>query len=148
MTGLDMRFDLPEHKQLVHTQVIPVRWGDMDAAGHVNNTLYFRYFETVRLDWLRLADSAIYEDGTGPVIVNAFCSFLRQLRFPGDVVARHYVGQAGRSSIETFFTLERADEPGQPCATGGGKLVWTDMKTERSIPLPDWLRALAVTDAG
>lgn len=141
-----MRFDLPEDKRLVHTLVIPVRWGDMDAAGHVNNAMYFRYFETVRLDWLQQArgGAELYADGTGPVLVNAFCNFLRQLRFPADVVARHYVGRAGRSSIETYLTLERTDEPGQPYATGGGKLVWTDVSTERSIPLPDWLRALAV----
>lgn len=141
-----MRFDLPEDKRLVHTLVIPVRWGDMDAAGHVNNAMYFRYFETVRLDWLQHArgGAELYADGTGPVLVNAFCNFLRQLRFPADVVARHYLGRAGRSSIETFLTLERTDEPGQPYATGGGKLVWTDVSTEKSIPLPDWLRALAV----
>lgn len=141
-----MRFDLPDDKRLVHTLVMPVRWGDMDAAGHVNNAMYFRYFETVRLDWLQQArgGAELYADGTGPVLVNAFCNFLRQLRFPADVVARHYVGRAGRSSIETFLTLERTDEPGQPYATGGGKLVWTDVSTERSIPLPDWLRALAV----
>lgn len=141
-----MRFDLPEDKRLVHTLVIPVRWGDMDAAGHVNNAMYFRYFETVRLDWLHQARGGadLYADGTGPVLVNAFCNFLRQLRFPADVVARHYLGRAGRSSVETFLTLERTDEPGQPYATGGGKLVWTDVSTERSIPLPDWLRALAV----
>lgn len=141
-----MRFDLPDDKRLVHTLVIPVRWGDMDAAGHVNNAMYFRYFETVRLDWLQQArgGAELYADGTGPVLVNAFCNFLRQLRFPADVVARHYLGRAGRSSIETFLTLERTDEPGQPYATGGGKLVWTDVSTEKSIPLPDWLRALAV----
>ena len=141
-----MRFDLPDDKRLVHTLVIPVRWGDMDAAGHVNNAMYFRYFETVRLDWLQQArgGAELYADGTGPVLVNAFCNFLRQLRFPADVVARHYLGRAGRSSVETFLTLERTDEPGQPYATGGGKLVWTDVSTEKSIPLPDWLRALAV----
>lgn len=141
-----MRFDLPDHKQLVHMLVIPVRWGDMDAAGHVNNTLYFRYFETVRLEWLERASGGLYRDGTGPVLVNAFCSFLRQLRYPADVVARHYVGRAGRSSIETFVTLARSDAPDDFVATGGGKLVWTDLQAERGVPLPDWLRALAVGD--
>jgi acyl-CoA thioester hydrolase len=139
-----MRFDLPEDKRLVHELVIPVRWGDMDAAGHVNNAMYFRYFETVRLDWLERTNGRMYADGTGPVLVNAFCSFLRQLRYPADVRARHYVGRAGRSSIETFFVLEPVEAPGEPVATGGGKLVWTDVREERSVPLPDWLRALAV----
>ena len=40
-----MRFELPEQKKLTHQMVMPIRWGDMDAMGHVNNTLYFRYME-------------------------------------------------------------------------------------------------------
>ena len=44
-----MRFTLPDDKKLTHEMVIPIRWGDMDAMGHVNNTIYFRYFEIVRL---------------------------------------------------------------------------------------------------
>ncbi|MDE2566900.1 MAG: acyl-CoA thioesterase, partial [Burkholderiales bacterium] len=47
-----MRFELPAEKKLVYECVVPLRWGDMDAMGHVNNTLYFRYLEIARLDWL------------------------------------------------------------------------------------------------
>ena len=47
-----MRFDLPEGLKLVHEMRIPVRWGDLDAMGHVNNTIYFRYFESLRIEWL------------------------------------------------------------------------------------------------
>ena len=39
-----MRFEIPADKKLVHESIIPIRWGDMDAMGHVNNTIYFRYF--------------------------------------------------------------------------------------------------------
>ena len=48
-----MRFELPERKKLTLEMVIPIRWGDMDAMGHVNNTIYFRYMETSRIDWCR-----------------------------------------------------------------------------------------------
>ena len=41
-----------EERRLAHSERIPIRWGDMDAMGHVNNTIYFRYMETVRLEWL------------------------------------------------------------------------------------------------
>ena len=47
-----MRFELPAEKKLVHEMIVPLRWGDMDTLGHVNNTLYFRYMEIVRLDWI------------------------------------------------------------------------------------------------
>jgi acyl-CoA thioester hydrolase len=53
------------------------------------------------------------------VIVNAFCNFMRQLEYPGDVLPRHYVANPGRTSFDTFITLERVDEPGVVYAEGG-----------------------------
>ena len=51
---------------------MPIRWGDMDAFGHVNNTVYFRYMEQVRISWFeQLGLAGSNADGQGPVIVNA-----------------------------------------------------------------------------
>ncbi len=136
-----MRFDLPEHKKLTHQTVIPIRWGDMDAMGHVNNTIYFRYMEIVRIEWLHSLGGAPDPKGTGPVIVNAFCNFLKQLEYPGEILARHYVARPGRTSFETYITLERLDDPGVIYASGGAKTVWVDFPAGKSVPLPDWLRA-------
>jgi len=137
-----MRFTVPDAKKLVHEMVIPIRWGDMDAMGHVNNTVYFRYMEVVRIEWMHRVGAAPNPDGMGPVIVNAFCNFIRQLEFPGDVLARHYVCNPGRSSFDTYITLERTDDPGVVYAEGGAKTVWTDFKAQKSVPMPDWMRAL------
>jgi len=137
-----MRFHVPAEKKLTLEMVIPIRWGDMDAMGHVNNTLYFRYLEIVRIEWLYQIGGQPDPQGTGPVIVNAFCNFIRQLEFPGDILARHYVTNPGRSSFDTYITLERSDDPGVIYAEGGAKTVWTDFKAQKSVPLPDWLRAL------
>lgn len=137
-----MRFEIPPEKKLTHEMVIPLRWGDMDAMGHVNNTVYFRYLEIVRLEWLFKIGAPVNPQGTGPVIINAFCNFLRQLEFPGDVLAKHYVANPGRSSFDTYITLERTEHPGVIYAEGGSKTVWTDFKAQKSVPLPDWVRAL------
>lgn len=137
-----MRFDIPEARKLTHEMVIPIRWGDMDAMGHVNNTVYFRYLEIVRIDWLHAVGGAPDPAGDGPVIVNAFCNFYRQLEFPGDVLARHYVASPGRTSFETFITLERTDQPGMIYAAGGATTVWVNFPAQKSVPLPDWLRQL------
>ena len=137
-----MRFELPEAKKLTLEMVIPIRWGDMDAMGHVNNTVYFRYLETVRIEWFRSFGWQPDPKGTGPVIINAFCSFIRQLEYPGDVLARHYVGDVGRSSFDTFVTLERTDQPGIVHATGGATIVWTDFRAQKSVPVSDEVRAL------
>ena len=137
-----MRFDLPEHKKLTLEMTIPIRWGDMDAMGHVNNTLYFRYMEIVRLEWLYKIGATKDEQGDGPVIVNAFCNFIRQLEYPGDVLAKHYVASPGRTSFETYITLERTDEPGVLYATGGAKTVWVNFPQRKSVPLPESVRRL------
>jgi acyl-CoA thioester hydrolase len=137
-----MRFEVPTEKKLTHEMVIPIRWGDMDAMGHVNNTTYFRYFEVARLEWLLRIGALPSPQGTGPVIVNAFCNFVRQVEFPGDLLARHYVANPGRTSFDTYITLERTDQPGVLFAEGGAKTVWADAATKKSAPLPDWLRRL------
>jgi len=137
-----MRFEIPDQKKLTHEVVIPIRWGDMDAMGHVNNTIYFRYLEIVRIEWLHRAGGAPDREGTGPVIVNAFCNFIRQLEYPGDILVKHYVANPGRTSFDTFITLERTDEPGVVYANGGATTVWVDFPRQKAVPLPDWLRAL------
>ena len=137
-----MRFELPASKALVHEVVVPIRWGDMDAMGHVNNTIYFRYMEIARLDWLFKVGAGTSREGQGPVIVNAFCNFLRQLEFPGEVRVTMFVANPGRSSVESYNTLERIDEPGVVYAEGGARMVWTDYAAKRSAPMPEWFRAL------
>ena len=139
-----MRFVLPEQKKLVHEMVIPIRWGDMDAMGHVNNAVYFRYLETIRIDWMHRIGATPNPEGEGPVIVNAFCSFLKQLEFPGDVLARHYVAEVGRSSFESYATLERTDDPGVVYAEGGAKTVWIDFPSKKAVKLPEVLQRLLV----
>ena len=136
-----MRFDLPDDKRLGFEMLIPIRWGDMDAMGHVNNTVYFRYLESLRIEWFRSIGCRPDVDGIGPVIINAFCSFIRQLEYPGDVLARHYTGAVGRSTIDTYATLERVDQPGVIHATGGATVVWTDFKAQKSVPVPEHIRA-------
>lgn len=141
-----MRLTLPEQKKLTYEMVIPIRWGDMDLMGHVNNTLYFRYMEIIRLEWMGKIGAVANPNGDGPVIVNAFCNFIRQLEYPGDVLARHFVADPGRTSFDTYITLERTDEPGVVYAEGGSKVVWVDFRAQKSKPLPDWLRALVEPD--
>ncbi|MEO8921667.1 MAG: thioesterase family protein [Caldimonas sp.] len=137
-----MRFELPEAKKLTLEMVIPIRWGDMDAMGHVNNTLYIRYLEIIRIEWLHQVAGTLDPAGEGPVIVNTFCNFLKQLKYPGDVLAKHYVANAGRSSFEAYVTLERTDELGEFYATGGAKTVWVNYRQGKAVPLPEVVRAL------
>ncbi|MCC2973778.1 thioesterase family protein [Massilia sp. IC2-476] len=134
-------------KQFVHSMRIPIRWGDMDAMGHVNNTVYFRYIESARIAWLdevgALPDPAGANEG--PVIVNAYCSFLKQLTYPGEIEVTTFVGPPGRSSVEVTHEIRLVGPDGQAGALhaeGGAKVVWIDFRAEKSRPLPERLRAL------
>jgi acyl-CoA thioester hydrolase len=113
----------------------------MDAMGHVNNTVYFRYLEMVRLDWLRTLGLKLEPRGEGLLIINAFCTFHQQVEYPGDLLAKMYVSDPGRTSFESWVTLERVDQPGVICTSGGATTVWVDFEAQKSKPLPDWMRA-------
>ena len=134
-----MKIEIPENKKLVYELRIPIRWGDMDAMGHVNNTTYFRYLETIRIDWMRSIGCQPDPQGEGPVIVNAFCNFYKQLEYPGDVLVKMYVSDPARSTFETWGTMERAQSPGVICAAGGATTIWVNFPAQKSAPLPDWL---------
>ena len=137
-----MRIEIPELKKLVFEMRIPIRWGDMDAMNHVNNTSYFRYMETCRIDWMRSIGCQPDPQGEGPVIVNAFCNFYRQLQYPGDVLIRMFASSPGRSTFETWVTMARTDQPDTIDAAGGATTIWVDFPAQKAKTLPDWLRAI------
>ncbi|MGH8714471.1 MAG: acyl-CoA thioesterase [Casimicrobiaceae bacterium] len=131
---------MPAQRKAVHVVRLPIRWGDMDAQGHVNNTVYFRYMEQARIEWLAwLDDRCGGFPGQGSVIVNASCTFLVPMTHPGTVEVRLYLDAPGRSSIGTHYEL-RID--GKKYAEGSAKLVWVDQRTLRSVRLPERVAAL------
>ncbi len=137
-----MKYEIPERKKLVYEMTIPIRWGDMDAMGHVNNTTYFRYLETIRIDWMRSINAEPKPDGHGPVIVNAFCNFYKQLEYPGNVVMKMYASDPARTTFETWGTMELEGQPDVIYAAGGATTIWVDFPNQKAIDLPDWLRAI------
>ena len=119
---------------LVHTSRQVVRWGDMDALGHVNNTVYFRYMEQARLEWVfAIAGDGGYQAGHGPVIANAICHFRRPLVYPADLDVRMYLGVPGTTSVTSYYDIV-AD--GTTYADGESRIVWIDLATGRPRPLP------------
>jgi acyl-CoA thioester hydrolase len=113
----------------------------MDAQGHVNNTAYFRYMEQARIEWLTwLEDRCGGFPDQGSVIVNASCTFIAPMTYPGTVEVRMYLDPPGRSSIGTHYDLHIGETK---YAEGSAKLVWIDQRSLRSAPLPDKVAALA-----
>ncbi|MCB1887719.1 MAG: acyl-CoA thioesterase [Rhodocyclaceae bacterium] len=126
----------------VHSTRIPVRWGDLDAYNHVNNTIYFRYCEQARVEWCENMGFVVRTNQpTGPVIINAACTFLLPVNYPATVLLEMSAGEPGRSSVMTWYEM-RVEGDDRIYAEGSSKMVWMDHATGRSVPLPAELRAL------
>jgi len=125
-------------RKLVHTERIAIRWGDMDAMGHVNNTVYFRYMEQARISWF----DALVPDGeawksTGIVIANASCNFKRAMTYPGTVEIKVYTDPPGGSSVGTHYEMLI---DGELYADGAAMVVFVDMKRQKATRIPDGIR--------
>jgi acyl-CoA thioester hydrolase len=138
---------MSEERRLAHVERMPIRWGDMDAMGHVNNTVYFRFMEQARISWF---DALVPEDAawqsTGIVIANASCNYKRPITYPGVVEIRLYVGAPGGSSVPTFYEL-RVDGDAVPYADGAAVVVFVDMKSQKATRIPDAIRSRLLSAA-
>ena len=132
---------MSEQRKLVHVERIPIRWGDMDAMGHVNNTIYFRYMEQARISWFNALGVMAGPEGEGPVIVNASCTFKRPFTYPGTVEVRTYAGKPGGSSIPTFIEM-RIEGDAAIYAEGAAVVVWMNFPANKPIRVPERIRAL------
>ncbi len=129
-------------RKQVGTTHIRLRWGDLDAYGHLNNTLFFRFFEQSRVEWLEQLDMPVRLGAEKtPVIINAQCTFKMPVNYPATVAIHLFAGQPGRSSLMTWYELY-VEGDSRLYAEGAAKIVWMDMKTGKSVPLPEKIRAL------
>jgi acyl-CoA thioester hydrolase len=125
-------------RKLVHVERIAIRWGDMDAMGHVNNTVYFRYMEQARISWFdALVPDAQAWKSTGIVIANASCNFKRAMTYPGTVEIRVYTEPPGGSSVATHYEMLI---DGELYADGAAMVVFIDMQRQKAVRIPDGIR--------
>lgn len=119
---------------------IPVRWGDMDAMGHVNNTVYFQYCESARIAYFEAIDLPRHKRSPteGPGLVAANLNFRRQVRYPGRVrVTVHTTGIRERSWTLDYVVRDSTDDA--VVADGGSVVVWVDYAAAKAVPLPESL---------
>lgn len=129
---------MPDRK-LAHVEHIAIRWGDMDAMGHVNNTVYFRFMEQARIGWFEaLMPRGEAWKGTGIVIANASCNFKRAMGYPGIVDVKVYTAPPGGSSVVTFYELVI---DGDLYADGAATVVFVDMARQKPVRIPETIRA-------
>ena len=127
-------------RKLMHVERMPIRWGDMDAMGHLNNTVYFRFMEQARIGWFdKLLPRGEAWSATGIVIANASCNFKRAMTYPGTVEVKIYTDPPGGSSVPTFYELRLEDEL---YADGEATVVFIDMERQKPVRIPERIRSL------
>ena len=120
---------------------ITTRWADNDVYGHVNNVVYYSYFDTAVNGWL--IDATGTDIRTLPsigIVAETSCRFLAPLSFPDPVTAGVAVERLGRSSIVYRIGLFRGDDEA-PAALGRFVHVYVDAATRTPVEIPDVVRA-------
>ena len=122
--------------------VLGTRWGDNDVYGHVNNVVYYAFFDTavngllVEAGLLDIAGSTVIG-----LVVETGCRYHAPIAFPDGVTAGVRVARIGRSSVRYEIGLFRGDAA-DASADGFFVHVYVDRATRRPVPLPDPLRVL------
>lgn len=122
---------------VMHEVELPVRWGDMDAYNHVNNTIYFRYMEQCRLEWFAKLHFETVNVDIVPMLVEANCRFIRAVTHPATVRVTIRVTDIGPKIVDTTHDIFVGDVLH---ATGVCKLLWMSRSANRSVALPDTVR--------
>ena len=120
---------------------LPVQWGDQDAFGHVNNTVYFRWFESARIEYLERAglNCLSPDSDIGPILASINCNYRRQVKFPDTVYIGTRVTRIGRSSMTIAHGLF-SQAHGVIAAEGDSAIVIFDYENQRAVRMPDDIR--------
>ena len=120
---------------------VPVAWGEMDAFGHVNNIVYFRYFETARIAYFEKLDVTEFlgRDPVGPILAETTCRFRAALSYPDTVSIGAQVASIGEDRFVMRYAVF-SHRLGRISAVGEGTLVCYDYRVNRKAAVPENLR--------
>jgi acyl-CoA thioester hydrolase len=124
-----------------HFLAIPTRWMDNDVYGHVNNVVYYSYFDTAVNQFL--IERGVLDIHKGEVVgfvVDSGCSYFSSISFPDVIHAGIRVARLGNSSVRYEIALFRNDDQ-RPCAAGHFVHVYVERSSNRSVAIPDQVRS-------
>ncbi|SED63346.1 acyl-CoA thioesterase [Streptomyces melanosporofaciens] len=131
----------------------PTRWRDNDAYGHINNAVYYEYFDTAVNSWLHHRAGRIAHEGEAiGVVAESGCRYLRQAAYPEHLLVGVACDRLGRSSVTYRLAVFRTggDAPDAPddtaIAIGRFVHVYVDRRSRRPVPVPDPVRTAVAKD--
>ena len=123
-----------------HFLDITTRWMDNDVYGHINNVVYYSFFDTVVNRYLIDNKALDFRDGKViGLVVETQCSYFKPVAYPDRITAALAVEHLGNSSVRYRLAVFRNDDD-DAAAQGHFVHVYVDRATNRPVPLPDALR--------
>ena len=132
--------ELSRREDYQHFLTIPTRWMDNDVYGHVNNVVYYSFFDTVVNGYL-VAEGGLDIEKSAVIglVVETLCRYFKPLAFPETIEAGLRVGRLGNSSVRYEIAIFRQGDE-TPAAAGHFVHVYVDRVTRRPVPVPDAMR--------
>ena len=119
---------------------MPVRWRDLDAFNHVNNSKYLSYLEEARLQWMLTVPGQGMDEHVVPVVAAAHLNYRRPIEWPNDVAIELFIERLGNTSVGIGHRIVAADDADVLYCDGNVVLVWIDRDSGRAAPLPKAVR--------
>jgi acyl-CoA thioester hydrolase len=142
--ALDELFGPPDQPVAPVTIHQRVAWGEIDALGHVNHTVFLRWFENARFAWFEhVGLAALMHAGAGrlgPILARVACDYRAPVRFPDTIRASVQCSELGVSSM-TLRCRVGSQATQQIVAEGEVVVVWVDYQTGKPEPVPEVIRA-------
>ena len=118
---------------------LQLRWGDLDAFNHVNNSNFLTYLEEARIRWFDSIGEAWVTDEFAPLLAAVQLNYRRPIPYPSEVVVQLFVDRVGTSSVTIGHAIGSDDGTVLYC-DGHVVAVWIDRASGRPRPLPDSIR--------
>lgn len=119
---------------------LSVRWRDLDAFNHVNNSQYFSFLEEARLCWMMGLPGQGLEDDVAPVVAAAHLNYRRPIAWPAALVVELFVERLGNTSVSLGHRITDAADPAALYCDGHVVMVWIGRQTGRAAALPPAVR--------
>ncbi|MEE2749938.1 MAG: thioesterase family protein [Myxococcota bacterium] len=122
---------------------LPVQWGDMDALGHVNHTIYIKWMETARMHYFHACGfgESYTTEGIGPILAAIEVDYIRPVVFGETIRVETRMSRIGRASFDMEYRLTSVSESPEQVATGIAKCVVYNYNTAKPTPMDEPLRA-------
>jgi len=121
--------------------LLPLQWGEMDSYGHANNTIYFRWFESARMEYFRRVGwwTVEKECGVGPILHSTQARFRAPLEWPDEVEVMTRAVDLQEDRFDMLYVV-RSRKLDRVACEGSGLIVSFDYRAQAKAPLPEPVR--------